>query len=364
MKGAVVVVVVALVAALVVGQESSLPRKVDVEADVLPLGEKEMLGQPGVMGVYSYCVPLERQPLSEKYEATLVLEVEDSVDAVMVDFGFDGLAPPMNFALRGGVKGGRVEIPLHTADGNNFYGWSNQAFEVPVSGRVFVTNGRVTAVTMAISAIWGSPKPELACAVGPANDDGTMEHHHGGHNDGHHGEHHGEHHEEHHQHTEGHGNHDEHAPEPMEDLQPEDPEWADDGGDPPVSVQQAVRRRGPRSRAVKVAIVGAFGLFAALAFMCCCCQMATQGQREEYDALSQMEEQLEMELDTHQDEEDVAVRMAKEESMRSFRAEQHVRAQQQFGAPAAGVASQQQQYMRVPVLSPEQYAAYLAEQSR
>jgi len=360
MKGAVVVVVVALVAALVVGQESSLPRKVDVEADVLPLGEKEMLGQPGVMGVYSYCVPLERQPLSEKYEATLVLEVEDSVDAVMVDFGFDGLAPPMNFALRGGVKGGRVEIPLHTADGNNFYGWSNQAFEVPVSGRVFVTNGRVTAVTMAISAIWGSPKPELACAVGPANDDGTMEHHHGGHNDGHHGEHH----EEHHQHTEGHGNHDEHAPEPMEDLQPEDPEWADDGGDPPVSVQQAVRRRGPRSRAVKVAIVGAFGLFAALAFMCCCCQMATQGQREEYDALSQMEEQLEMELDTHQDEEDVAVRMAKEESMRSFRAEQHVRAQQQFGAPAAGVASQQQQYMRVPVLSPEQYAAYLAEQSR
>jgi hypothetical protein len=262
-----------------------------------------------VAEVFTFCVPIAHRPYGEKYVATMTFFVDGDTDLFAVDFGFS--EETVDYLQKDAVVDGKVTIFLHNYDGEDFFGWDNKISK-DISGVVYAKGATVPRVKFGGLAIWDSAS-DLTCAKF------------------------------------------EHTTEPVDD-EPEQEIPADlDTNNVYINIDvNPLQYTGLSPKTLRICMFLFAGFIASMVFICCCCHINTH--MEEYDELSRMEEQLQMNDTAYAhpvaEDDEAVIRRVQEESLREYNMRQQQQAVPQYHP-------EQQQYMRVPVMSPELYAQYL-----
>ena len=155
MKCLFICAVLALVLACASAREVSSPKWVNVTVvpnvheNIHPVNDHVADFQ----SLYTYCFPLTERPLGSKYEASVTFTFDGAVDELVMNFQFNG-EENFPYVNKDRITDGSIEIMLHDFDGNNFNGWSDEAFNVHVAGMAFAKGAKIVNTKLAVHAMF------------------------------------------------------------------------------------------------------------------------------------------------------------------------------------------------------------------
>eukprot|EP00008_Paramoeba_atlantica_P002730 CAMPEP_0201481674 /NCGR_PEP_ID=MMETSP0151_2-20130828/5939_1 /ASSEMBLY_ACC=CAM_ASM_000257 /TAXON_ID=200890 /ORGANISM="Paramoeba atlantica, Strain 621/1 / CCAP 1560/9" /LENGTH=317 /DNA_ID=CAMNT_0047863995 /DNA_START=214 /DNA_END=1167 /DNA_ORIENTATION=+ len=304
-------------------------------------------------------------PIGAKYDSAFLFSFNGAPTGFSIDYDHTNEAP-VEVAIPEDQESKEMKVVTHDVEGNNMNGWTDDMFSSPVSG-TFHTDVPLAKAALEVYGLWEDAPKEMVVQclmILGENFDGQLhqaaEDHHLGHHDGSHhgGPHHGGPHHNERPHHEG-PHHQQEGDDQSSQQQQENQE-DDNGangdhriGDPEngadVMEGDFDESHRPSGRAYPAAMFGAVFFFLSI-FICCCCVAAGVQNHEE--------EEFQMQSFTPQDD-DAIINMVQQQSLAEYEAQQFVQVQPPV-LQAAPNAGSETQYMRVPVMTPETYAEFLA----